>query len=139
MAGTRSGGRAGQAKRQQVASGCAVLLDSDLFRALCEPVRIEIVRLLIARGRSDVTALSALLPQDTSVISRHLAVLHRAGLLRREKTGRHVHVELDGPALVARLEAITEQLRRAVPFCCPGSTAQPARDAAPGRARRLAS
>lgn len=98
------------------------MLDSELFRALCEPVRIEIVRLLIARGRSDLSGIAAELPQDPSVISRHLALLHRARLVRRQKVGRHVHFELDGPALVARLEGMLGVLRRAVPFCCPAGT-----------------
>ncbi len=112
---------ASRGARQRAAASCADILDSALFKALCEPVRIEIIRLLIAKGRSDLSTLAAALPQDTSVISRHLALLHRAGLVRREKLGRHVEFELDGPALVARLEAILEQLRRAAPFCCPGS------------------
>jgi DNA-binding transcriptional ArsR family regulator len=108
--------------RERVASGCAGLLDSELFKALCEPVRLEIVRILIAQGRSDLSEIAARLPQDASVISRHLAVLHRAGVVRRTKSGRHAYFELDGPQLVARLEAMTSALRRAVPFCCPGGT-----------------
>ena len=107
--------------RRTAAARCAGILDSGLFKALCEPVRIDLVRLLIARGRSDLSALAEELPQDTSVISRHLAVLHRAGVVRREKQGRHVYFELDGPELVERLEAIVAQLRRVVPFCCPGA------------------
>ena len=83
--------------RERAASGCAGILDAELFKALCEPVRVEIVRLLIAHGRSDLSSLAAELPQDPSVISRHLAVLHRAGLVRRAKRGRHVYFELDGP------------------------------------------
>ena len=109
------------ARRKTAAAGCADVLDAGLFRALCEPIRLELLRLLIAKGRSDLATLAAALPQDVSVISRHLAQLHRAGVVRREKEGRHALFELDGPALVARLEAILAQLRRAVPFCCPGS------------------
>ena len=106
--------------RRQAATRCGEILDSELFKALCEPVRIELVRLLIAHGRSDLGALAAELPQDASVISRHLALLHRAGLVRREKRGRHVLYELDGPALLSRVEGIAGELRRAIPFCCPG-------------------
>lgn len=109
--------------RRTAAQGCADMLDSDLFKALCEPVRIDLVRLLIANGRSDLSSLAEELPQDTSVISRHLAVLHRAGVVRREKQGRHVFYELDGPGLVERLEALVARLRRVVPFCCPGAAA----------------
>jgi DNA-binding transcriptional ArsR family regulator len=113
----------GEVGRRGAAERCAAVLDSGLFRALCEPVRVDLVRLLIARGRSDLSGLAGELPQDASVISRHLAVLHRAGLVRREKEGRHVFFELDGPALVLRLEGIAAQMRRAVPFCCPGKRA----------------
>jgi DNA-binding transcriptional ArsR family regulator len=112
--------RKGAQGRRRAAAQCAGILDSDLFKALAEPVRIELVRLLIARGRSDLGALASELPQDTSVISRHLAVLHRAGIVQRKKRGRHVDFELDGPALVARLDEMVSELRRAVPFCCPG-------------------
>jgi DNA-binding transcriptional ArsR family regulator len=108
------------AGRREAAARCASLLDSALFKALCEPARVELVRLLIARGPSDLGSLAGELPQDPSVISRHLALLHRAGLVRREKRGRRVLFELDGPALLGRVEGIAEQLRRAVPFCCPG-------------------
>ena len=107
--------------RRRAAADCAEALDCALFRALGEPARIELVRLLIARGRSDLATLASELPQDTSVISRHLAVLHRSGVVRREKRGRHVHFELDGPELVARLDGIAAQLRRVAPLCCPGS------------------
>ena len=118
---TRTRAAAGaRASRTAVASGCAGILDTGLFKALCEPVRVEIVRVLIAKGRSDLTAIAAELPQDTSVISRHLAVLHRAGVVRRTKDGRHVYFELDGPELLTRLEAIAAMIRRAMPYCCPG-------------------
>jgi DNA-binding transcriptional ArsR family regulator len=114
--------RRNQRTRQTAATECGAVLDSDLFKALCEPVRLDLVRLLIARGRSDLSELAGELPQDPSVISRHLAVLHRAGLVRREKTGRHVYFELDGPSLLGRIDAIRAQLQRVVPFCCPGSS-----------------
>jgi len=110
-----------RSKRQQAAKRCAGILDSDLFKALGEPARVELVRLLIARGPSDLGTLAEQVPQDVSVISRHLSVLHRAGLVRREKAGRHVRFELDGPALLERIEAIAAQLRSAVPYCCPGA------------------
>jgi hypothetical protein len=35
-----------------------------------------------------------------------------------------VHFELDGPALVERLEKIVARLRRAVPYCCPGGASR---------------
>ena len=105
--------------RERAADALATIVDSQLFRALCEPVRIVIVKVLTARGRSDVQTIAAQVPQDQSVVSRHLAVLHRAGVVRREKVGRQVFFELDGVNVVTRMERIIEQFRSIIPLCCP--------------------
>lgn len=105
--------------REAAACRLAALLDSRLFRALCEPGRIEIVRVLTALGRADVQSVAARVPQDRSVVSRHLAVLHGAGVVRREKVGRQVFFELDGAAVTERLEHLLERFRGVVAICCP--------------------
>lgn len=65
------------------------LFDSSFFAALSEPVRVEILKLLIVCGRADIATISLYLPQDRSVISRHLKLMEEAGILVREKEGRH--------------------------------------------------
>ncbi len=95
------------------------ILESKVFRALCEPVRIEILKFLTMRGRSDIGTIAAHVPQDRSVVSRHLAQLYDAGIIRREKVGRNVFFELDGPAVVAQLEDVLGRFRTLVPLCCP--------------------
>ena len=105
--------------RERAAHELAAIVDSQLFRALCEPVRIEIVKLLTAQGRSDVQTIAAQVPQDRSVVSRHLAVLHRADVVRREKVGRQVFFELDGVNIVTRMERMIERFRSIIPLCCP--------------------
>jgi hypothetical protein len=40
-------------------------------------------------------------------------------VVRREKVGRQVFFEVDGTAVVERLEKILERFRRIVPLCCP--------------------
>lgn len=107
--------------RARAARELTSIFDSKLFKALCEPVRVEIMRFLTVEGRSDVCTIAAHVPQDASVVSRHLAVLHGAGILRRCKEGRHVFFEVDGPAVVGRLEDIVARFRKIVPLCCPGS------------------
>lgn len=106
--------------RASAARGLSEILDSKLFKALCEPVRVEILKTLTARGRCDVSTIARHFPQDSSVVSRHLAILHDAGIVRREKEGRHVFFELDGPAMVDRMEKIVDQFRTVVALCCPG-------------------
>jgi DNA-binding transcriptional ArsR family regulator len=95
------------------------MMDSKLFRALCEPARVDVLRQLTLLGEVDINTLADRLPQDRSVISRHLGVLRDAGIVRREKRGRSVYFEIDGPAVVAQLQAALECFRALVPLCCP--------------------
>jgi DNA-binding transcriptional ArsR family regulator len=106
--------------RTRAAREFTSIFDSKLFRALCEPVRVEIMRFLTIEGRSDVRTIAAHFPQDASVVSRHLAVLHGAGVVRRHKQGRHVFFEVDGPGVAGRMENIVARFRKIVPLCCPG-------------------
>lgn len=107
------------AQRRRAAKELRAILNGPLFAALCDPVRVALVEFLTVHGRSDIATVAAAFPQDRSVISRHLATLHAAGVVAREKVGRRVFFELDGLAVVARLEAILERFRRIVPLCCP--------------------
>jgi DNA-binding transcriptional ArsR family regulator len=106
--------------REIAARRLTEMLDSKLFKALCEPVRVEIMRFLTVEGRSDVCTIAGHFPQDASVVSRHLAVLHGAGIVRRHKEGRHVFFEVDGPGVAGRMEKIVARFRKIVPLCCPG-------------------
>jgi DNA-binding transcriptional ArsR family regulator len=109
--------------RKKAARELDAILEARVFRALCEPVRIEILKRLTVEGRCDIGRLAAHVPQDRSVVSRHLAQLHHAGLVRREKVGRNVFFEMDGPAVVAQLEDVVARFRAVVPLCCPAPAA----------------
>ena len=105
--------------RPEPACELASIFDAGLLAALCEPVRIDIVRVLVSKRRADLQTIADQLPQDRSVISRHLSLLHRAGVVRREKVGRQVFFELDGATLLDRLESMVDGCRRLVATCCP--------------------
>ncbi|HWP65532.1 MAG TPA: metalloregulator ArsR/SmtB family transcription factor [Candidatus Limnocylindria bacterium] len=116
-------------KPRRTANLCELtaVFDAGLLAALCEPARVDILRVLVAHGRADLQTIAAELPQDRSVISRHLAVLHRAGVVRREKVGRQVFFELDGPNLLDRLDGMVAGCRRLVATCCPPTPKKGAR------------
>lgn len=105
--------------RDEVAEACVQMLDTGFFRALCEPVRVEILRQLILKGRSDVNTIAEGMPQDRSVVARHLQLMERAGLLQAQTEGRHTFYEIDGPAVVERMQGVTQALASLVPLCCP--------------------
>lgn len=116
----KKSGKPSPESRRKAAREFDAILEAKVFRALCEPVRIEILKRLTVQGRSDIAAIAAQVPQDRSVVSRHLAQLHQAGIVRREKVGRNVFFEMDGPATVAQLEEVLERFRAVIPLCCPG-------------------
>jgi ArsR family transcriptional regulator len=69
----------------------------QLFRALSEPVRLRIA-VLLTRGELCVCDLTCVLEAPQSTISRHMARLKTAGLIRDRREGRWVHYSLnDGP------------------------------------------
>ncbi len=100
----------------------AVDLDSAFFRALADPTRLALVMRLASMNGQDVDAIAAAFPQDRSVISRHLGILHDAGILRREQEGRHVFYRLDGRYVLDRLEQLVSAMRAAMDACCPPDT-----------------
>jgi DNA-binding transcriptional ArsR family regulator len=96
-------------------------LDSAFFKALCEPPRVAVLKRVMQLGRADITEIAAELPQERSVVSRHLQVLLEVGIVRSSKSGRQVFYEVDGPAIIGKLEEILHHTKSIAPFCCPGS------------------
>ena len=67
---------------------------NDVFRALADPTRREILRLLRGGPRSS-GELAAHFTSAWPTISRHLAVLREAGLILAERNGQQIVYELN--------------------------------------------
>ena len=93
--------------------------DLKFFKTMSEPVRLEILKFLMVNGRSDIGTIDENMPQDRSVISRHLNLMHEAGILTCEKESRHIYYEINAQAFRDKLENITEQTRKCIAECCP--------------------
>ncbi|HEY8010071.1 MAG TPA: metalloregulator ArsR/SmtB family transcription factor [Rudaea sp.] len=68
------------------------------FAALGDPTRRRIVARL-ARGRMRVTDLAHPFDMSLNAVSKHLKVLERSGLLKRERLGREHWLQLRGAPL----------------------------------------
>lgn len=91
------------------------LLPEGFLAALCDPNRLAIVaRLATRREPLTVGAIAEGLPVDLSVVSRHLAVLRRAGILASEKQGREVRYAIQGDFIVRTLRGLAD----AIDACC---------------------
>ena len=68
------------------------------FAALADPTRRRIIARL-ARGRTRVTDLALPFDMSLNAVSKHLKVLERSGLIRRERLGREHYLHLRGAPL----------------------------------------
>jgi DNA-binding transcriptional ArsR family regulator len=85
--------------------------DPALFRALAEPTRIELLAVLMrAGGEANVSEIARSLPIDTSVVSRHLRELVRAGVLDAERRGRERWYRLRYDPLIDHFRELVRQL-----------------------------
>jgi len=111
--------------RARAATRIVELLDSPILRALSEPARLEVLRVLLLHGPADIGAIALHLPQDRSVVSRHLKTLEDAGLVQATRDGRHRYYELDGAAFIGALERILGETRAMAAICCPPAAPAP--------------
>ena len=77
-----------------------------LARALADKVRLNIVRILANSQEVNVTDLTQQLLISQPLVSWHLAILRRNGLVRTRRQGRQVYCSLD----VARCQQSLRQL-----------------------------
>ena len=68
------------------------------FRALADPTRLQILNEL-RRGERNVTQIIASIGVKQSNVSKHLALLHKAGFLARRKTGLQVFYSICDPTV----------------------------------------
>lgn len=62
----------------------------DVFVALADPTRFEVLRRLSIRGEASATTLAREMPVSRPAVIKHLAVLERALLVDSRRAGREV-------------------------------------------------
>ncbi|MHA0285274.1 ArsR/SmtB family transcription factor [Mycobacterium sp. C3-094] len=78
------------------------------YAALADPTRRQLLEAL-RHGDARITDLAAPLPMSFAGVSRHVAVLESAGLVRREIRGREHWLSLDPDGLSPARQWIDEQ------------------------------
>lgn len=84
---------------------------ASLFKALSDPTRLRLVKLLSEHeGALCVNALAHRLGVSQSAVSQHLRVLRQARLVEGVRQGYHVHYSLDPDRLAQYRTAVQETL-----------------------------
>jgi DNA-binding transcriptional ArsR family regulator len=80
----------------------------EVFHALADSTRRDILR-RCAGGEASVSRLADAYPMSFAAVQKHVAVLQRAGLVRKERRGREQLVRTDAGA-VARARDVLDRL-----------------------------
>lgn len=95
------------------------LLAPEFFKALCDRTRIKLLAALVKCGRAcSVTEIAECASVDFSVVSRHLVMLEKAGILEAAKTGRTVFYTVRYTEICDTFRA----LANAIEDCCSATT-----------------
>ena len=78
-----------------------------VFRALADPTRREIIKLLRQQSLSS-GEIAERFPSAWATISRHLGVLKEAGLIVSERDGNSIRYELDATVLQELIEHLMD-------------------------------
>lgn len=92
------------------------LLDPVLFKALADPTRASLIACLAKCGRGcSVGEVAECCDVDFSVVSRHLALLARAGVLDARKDGRTVYYRVRYAELARTFRSLAAAIDECVP------------------------
>ncbi len=105
-------------KKDKAINDLVNVLDSFFFKALSEPIRLEILKFLLKNGRSDILTVSQSIKKDRSVLSRHLHMMTEAGILKSEKVVRNTYFEIDAKSLTEITRVLFHKVSSAVESCC---------------------
>jgi DNA-binding transcriptional ArsR family regulator len=90
-----------------------VELISERFRALSEPTRIKLLDRLRV-GEASVLDLSEAIATTQQNVSKHLGVLHRAGIVARRKQGNFVYYSIADAGVLGLCESVCGSLQQHV-------------------------
>jgi ArsR family transcriptional regulator len=87
------------------------LLDPEFFKGLCDSTRLKLLGCLAKCGRAcSVSEVAECCLVDFSVVSRHLALLERSGIVESAKVGRVVSYTVKYEHLADRLRSLADAL-----------------------------
>jgi ArsR family transcriptional regulator len=83
---------------------------AEIVKAMAHPTRLFVVDVL-SRGEKCVCELTDMVGADMSTVSKHLAVLKNAGLIRDSKRGQQVYYSLKCPCILNFFKCVETVLK----------------------------
>jgi DNA-binding transcriptional ArsR family regulator len=83
-------------------------IDDELWSAIADPSRRQVLDLIVSNGAVSASWLAGRVPFSRQAVSKHVAVLERAGLISRRKQGREVLYQVDAGRLDQATRSMAE-------------------------------
>ena len=83
--------------------------DDELWSAIGDPSRRQVLDLLVSNGEVSASWLAGQVPFTRQAVSKHLVVLERVGLISHRKQGREVLYQVQADRLDQATRAMAEQ------------------------------
>ena len=93
--------------------GPLIELVAQRFRVLGEPMRIKLLDRL-REGAATVSELQEALGASQQNVSKHLGILHAAGMVARTKDGNHARYSISDPSVFELCDQVCGSVRRQV-------------------------
>jgi DNA-binding transcriptional ArsR family regulator len=111
--------------------------EDELWATVSEPTRRRLLDVLLEHGGATATALAREVPVTRQAVSKHLAVLERAGLVTGERRGRELRYAVQPERLdaaadsMARVAAIWDRRLERIKHLAEAADAQDKRSRSP--------
>ena len=83
-------------------------IDDELWSAVADPSRRQVLDLVVGNGPVSASWVARRVPFSRQAVSKHLAVLERAGLISRRKQGREVLYQVQSDRLDQATRAMAQ-------------------------------
>ncbi|MBA0048392.1 metalloregulator ArsR/SmtB family transcription factor [Mycobacteroides sp. LB1] len=87
--------------------GSSAVIDDELWAAVGDPTRRRVFDLILADGIATATTLSDRLPVTRQAVTKHLAVLDKAGLVHSTPNGREKRYRANAEQVARIAEQLT--------------------------------
>lgn len=86
-------------------------IDFEFFKTLLDPVRTELLVYLVSNGTKNIKEIAENFSQDRSVISRHLDLMHRYGIVDKTKENRNIYYEANSMFVIDKFDQTTNNIK----------------------------
>ncbi|MCC7363866.1 MAG: winged helix-turn-helix transcriptional regulator [Dehalococcoidia bacterium] len=84
---------------------------AERFRVLGDPTRLRILQVLLADGELNVGELVERLQLSQANVSKHLRLLHEAGMVSRRPQGTAAYYDVADPTITQLCDVVCDRLR----------------------------